>query len=226
MNHFQVVVSYQDNEKIPEDTLATSQLRIQVTLYSDSGGEKILPEIMAGSNDNSEKLRYNNPAYQNEDISFNSLQNDYFLEEGILSVKFDTGSDVNKIIIKAVFTCCNEVQIESTLEAVQHYSENKKYIGVFTSTTDAVVGEYGVFHIKSNFILESFQYLVSEFLIVKSFYFSFYLFYIILIVFIFVVYLLLFCNIYSDFINFIIQLKIKIMIKSVSNGSIWVVVLF
>ncbi|XP_068620051.1 CD109 antigen [Battus philenor] len=43
---------------------------------------------------------------------------------------------------------------------VAHYSPNNHHLRVATSTTDARVGEYIIFHVQSNFFMESFSYVV------------------------------------------------------------------
>ncbi|XP_075233181.1 CD109 antigen-like isoform X2 [Lycorma delicatula] len=160
--HTEVVVSFQDNEKIPEEILTSSKLQIQATLYSNSG-EVTLPAIIAGVNDNSHKLKYkyeSDNQIEELELFFTSFQNENYLRDGVLPVKFDTRNDTIRVVISAIFTASDGTDIESSMEAERHHTDSNKYIGVFTSTSDAVVGEYAIFHVKSNFIMDSFQYLV------------------------------------------------------------------
>ncbi|XP_026320677.1 uncharacterized protein LOC113230803 [Hyposmocoma kahamanoa] len=48
------------------------------------------------------------------------------------------------------------------LRFVAHHSPGHKHIRIRTSTTDARVGEYIVFHVQSNFYMETFNYLVMS----------------------------------------------------------------
>ncbi|KAI8419742.1 LOW QUALITY PROTEIN: hypothetical protein MSG28_008421 [Choristoneura fumiferana] len=47
------------------------------------------------------------------------------------------------------------------LHLVAHYSPKHQHIRISTSTTDARVGEYIIFHVQSNFYIESFNYVFS-----------------------------------------------------------------
>ncbi|CAL4102803.1 unnamed protein product [Meganyctiphanes norvegica] len=50
----------------------------------------------------------------------------------------------------------------TTANAIAYYSEKKKYIGIETSNKEVSVGEFGVFHVRSNFRMDSFHYLVMS----------------------------------------------------------------
>ncbi|KAL0820116.1 hypothetical protein ABMA28_006056 [Loxostege sticticalis] len=45
---------------------------------------------------------------------------------------------------------------------ISHYSANNQHLRISTSTTDARVGEYIIFHVQSNFYMESFNYVVMS----------------------------------------------------------------
>lgn len=45
---------------------------------------------------------------------------------------------------------------------IAHHSANNQHIRIATSTTDARVGEYIIFHVQSNFYMESFNYVVMS----------------------------------------------------------------
>ncbi|KAH9631713.1 hypothetical protein HF086_014714, partial [Spodoptera exigua] len=51
---------------------------------------------------------------------------------------------------------------QGTYSTHGHYSANNQHIRIATSTTDARVGEYIIFHVQSNFYMESFNYVVMS----------------------------------------------------------------
>uniref|UniRef100_A0A0A9XXA7 CD109 antigen n=1 Tax=Lygus hesperus TaxID=30085 RepID=A0A0A9XXA7_LYGHE len=52
--------------------------------------------------------------------------------------------------------------VQASMLLLSHYSPTHNHIKISTSTTDAKVGEYIIFHVQSNFYMESFDYLVMS----------------------------------------------------------------
>ncbi|KAF6215686.1 hypothetical protein GE061_000017, partial [Apolygus lucorum] len=52
--------------------------------------------------------------------------------------------------------------VQASMLLLSHYSPTHNHIKISTSTSDAKVGEYIIFHVQSNFYMESFDYLVMS----------------------------------------------------------------
>lgn len=141
-------------------------MRIQVTFELDSGNRISLPDIVAGAEHHSYWNYYDNlvdTGYMNK-IFVDQLSQEKYTNEGVLYFQFDTPNNTQNIKLRATYTGEDGVIVETSLVAVQFSSPKGKYLNVWTSTKDAVCDEYAVFHVKYNFPMDSFQYLVSELL--------------------------------------------------------------
>lgn len=167
---FQVAITYQDNEPVPPESIATSQLRIQVTIGLDTGVQISLPDIVAGSDQNrklSEDDQENFIDYHDnyvKQIFANHISQEKYREEGIFPFKIDVPNNTEYMLLKAFYTNEDGSSLETTLNVVKYFSSVKRYLTIWSSTTDAQAGEFAIFHVKSNFKMDSLQYLVSELL--------------------------------------------------------------
>lgn len=72
----------------------------------------------------------------------------------------ELANGIESMRIHASFQDGNGQRAETDLLLIAHYSPTNRHIKVSTTTKDAKVGEYIVFHVQSNFFMESFEYLV------------------------------------------------------------------
>ncbi|XP_053614245.1 CD109 antigen [Plodia interpunctella] len=72
----------------------------------------------------------------------------------------ETLSGVTGVRLNAQLTDGSGGRASADMRLVAHHSPTNQHIRVATSTTDAKVGEYVIFHVQSNFYMESFNYVV------------------------------------------------------------------
>ncbi|PNF42789.1 hypothetical protein B7P43_G13621 [Cryptotermes secundus] len=83
-----------------------------------------------------------------------------YWKEGVLYFKFDVPPKVLELTLRAFYEDSEGESMQAKINIMQHYSPSKKYISVRTNSADVEVGEFAVFHVKTNFILQRFQYMV------------------------------------------------------------------
>ncbi|XP_055919076.1 CD109 antigen-like [Eupeodes corollae] len=84
---------------------------------------------------------------------------------GIWTLKIDllTDMELEKEFLSGVLTMKLEASyrdVKAELLLITHHSPRNQFIGVTTSTEEPEVGEYIIFHIRTNFFLRSFNYLI------------------------------------------------------------------
>lgn len=144
-----LVAEYHDGSPLPFDTLFLSTVDISGSVNSRSGGRK---EIQSKYVEMSEK-----PGIW--EIKLN-LYDDLNLEESRNAREFL--NDVTDVRLKANFIDARGEVISTELLLLSHFSPQNQHIKITTSTQAPKVGEYIVFHIHSNFYMESFYYMVMS----------------------------------------------------------------
>ncbi|CAO1404502.1 unnamed protein product [Diamesa hyperborea] len=86
------------------------------------------------------------------------LRNDLNLDQSRTSRDFLR--DVTSLRLSANYIDPRGERAQSEVLLLSHYSPQNNHIKVITSTTHGKVGEYIVFHIESNFFMETFHYMV------------------------------------------------------------------
>ncbi|XP_064467422.1 CD109 antigen-like [Ornithodoros turicata] len=125
-----VAVTYHDLVRLSEERLATSNMTIRLSAQTFRGG------------------RYDFLEY--------SHQPD---EKGLLVLNVDPPEDSEKILIRATYKD-SEDTVHNEATAVAYYSPKRKYLQISTSTSTGLAGEYAVFHVRSNYYMRSFHYIV------------------------------------------------------------------
>lgn len=80
-------------------------------------------------------------------------------ENGMITAKIDPSEGTERITIRARYRDKDDI-VEADAIAVAQLSPGKKYIQVTTSTTNGIAGEYAIFHVRTNFYIKFFHYLV------------------------------------------------------------------
>ncbi|KAK8776929.1 hypothetical protein V5799_029726 [Amblyomma americanum] len=80
-------------------------------------------------------------------------------EQGMAMIEVEAPAGAERIVIRARYRD-NEDIVETEAQAVAQHSAKKKYMQITTSTTNGVAGEYAVFHVRTNFYIKFFHYLV------------------------------------------------------------------
>ncbi|KAJ4443778.1 hypothetical protein ANN_05556 [Periplaneta americana] len=160
-----VIVAYNDKERISRKKLTHSSLRIEINAQFEGGSNTQLPEIVALpkghyliSNEVEDQEWNGNKKYTTEYADVLSVER--YRNEGILYFKFEVPPKVSELTLRAFYEDAEGENAQAKMKAVQYYSPRRKYINVRSSTNDAEAGEFAVFHVKTNFLIDSFQYMV------------------------------------------------------------------
>ena len=161
-----MIVAYRDGEHLSSEKLAQSTLRIEIMAQFEGGSTLSLPDIVALPVDKHritadlEDNEWNaGRKYTTEYADIVSIQR--YWEEGVLYFKFQVPPKVSELILTALYEDEEGESVQAKIRAIQHYSPSKKYMSVRTSSFDSEAGEFATFHVKTNFILQSFKYVVS-----------------------------------------------------------------
>lgn len=80
-------------------------------------------------------------------------------EQGMAVIEVEPPESAERIVIKARYHD-KEDSVETEALAVAQHSPKKKYIQITTSTTNGIAGQYAIFHVRTNFYIKFFHYLV------------------------------------------------------------------
>ncbi|XP_047481542.1 CD109 antigen-like [Penaeus chinensis] len=83
-----------------------------------------------------------------------------YREKGVYHFVVDVPEKTASLSLTASYQDDSGSIAAASATAIAYYSPRKLYIGVETSSKDASVGEFVVFHVRSNFNMESFHYLI------------------------------------------------------------------
>ncbi|KAG1649942.1 CD109 antigen [Nymphon striatum] len=133
-----VAISYHDRVALDASLLSRSTLTIKPIAISSSGSS-----------------------------SYMSTINTNFSESGVFQIRVRAPNNANKIRFVATYSD-GYYTTETELLALAANVLKKKHIHVTTSTTMAMVGEYAVFHLRTNFHIDSFHYVVMSKGIIQS----------------------------------------------------------
>jgi CD109 antigen len=144
-----IVAEYHDGSKLPLENYYQSVMEVTGTVDSRSGGRRDYPQTVLRM---SEK-----PGVWELKID---LRNDLQLDDSRTSKDFLR--DISSLRLYANYIDPRGERAQAEILYLSHYSPNNNHIKVTTSTTNGRVGEYIVFHIESNFFMETFQYMVMS----------------------------------------------------------------
>ncbi|XP_035214873.1 CD109 antigen-like isoform X2 [Stegodyphus dumicola] len=136
-----IAVSYHDLVPLPPEKLTSSKVVIY-PLVITGAGRREMPE---------------------KELHFNG--------EGVIEILLDTPQNAEKLIIQAYYEDDNdrETNAKTELTVLAQYGHKDRLLQISTSTKKAQAGEYAVFHVRTNFYLKSFDYLVvAKGIIVQS----------------------------------------------------------
>lgn len=140
--------------------MENSVFKIQLKSDASLSDEKFISEIeVKGSYD--EKDFSNNEFY--DMLMKNSMKQQY-IENNVVSYHFDVPENAKYVELKAIYTNDGET-IEEKVTVRKKYSLNERYVKIWTISEDLVVGDYGVFHAKTNFEVDAFYIIVNEIIV-------------------------------------------------------------
>ncbi|XP_037809897.1 CD109 antigen [Lucilia sericata] len=145
-----LAVEYHDGSPIDEHLLKQGIMEVNGFVESKSGGRRDWP--MKRLN-----MMPLSPGIWEVKID---LRHDLQLDDRAQSRDFLNG--VSQMRLQAQFVDPRGERAQTELLLVAHYSPRNQHIKVTTSTEKPVVGEYIIFHIRTNFFLEEFHYLIMS----------------------------------------------------------------
>ncbi|KAB7504994.1 Antigen, partial [Armadillidium nasatum] len=83
-----------------------------------------------------------------------------FRETGIFTFTLEIPKDAASLTVNAVYTDGEGTTAGAKLDGIQNYHPNERHLHVTSSTKNGVIGEYAVFHVRTNFPLLKFHYVV------------------------------------------------------------------
>ncbi|XP_069937698.1 uncharacterized protein [Cherax quadricarinatus] len=98
-----------------------------------------------------------------QDLMDDYTREQYFTEyreTGIYRFELDMPKDAAYLHLDVTYSD-EETQSSASAHAYAHFHPEKRYIQVTSSTDEAKVGEFAIFHIRSNFPVQQFVYMVS-----------------------------------------------------------------
>lgn len=145
-----IVAEYHDGSKLPMENYELSVMEITGTVDSQAGGRRDYPLT---------NLRMSEKAGVWE-LKID-LRNDLLLDDNSQSSK-DFLRSISTLRLYANYIDPRGDRAQAEILFLSHFSPQNNHIKVTTSTTNGRVGEYIVFHIESNFFMETFQYMVMS----------------------------------------------------------------
>ncbi|EDW64840.1 CD109 antigen [Drosophila virilis] len=145
-----LVVEYHDGSPINPNLLRQGLMEVSGFVESRNGGRRDWPAQrlhMSQQSDGVWELKID-------------IRNDLQLDERPQSREFLNG--IQNMRLQAVFADPRGERVQTELLLVSHYSPRNQHIKITTSTEQPVVGEYIIFHIRTNFYLEEFNYLIMS----------------------------------------------------------------
>ncbi|KAK7017961.1 hypothetical protein SK128_001867 [Halocaridina rubra] len=98
-----------------------------------------------------------------EELLVNYTREQFFSEyrkDGVFRFHFDIPEDSTTLRIDVVYSDAEAHQSAATAYAKPYFSPGKRYLHLTSSTEEAKIGEFAVFHVRSNFPVHEFVYLI------------------------------------------------------------------
>lgn len=144
-----IAAEYYDGSPLPVESLYQSLVDVSGTVDSRAGGRRDYPVrvLQMSEKQGIWELKID-------------LRNELGLEEGRNANEYL--NEISSLRLTANFVDPRGERATSELLLLAHYSPQNHNIKVYTSTTDAKVGEYIVLHVQSNFYVDQFHYIVMS----------------------------------------------------------------
>ncbi|XP_050698378.1 CD109 antigen-like isoform X1 [Eriocheir sinensis] len=94
------------------------------------------------------------------DMFLRNQQFEKYREKGVFHFTMDVPEKASQLVLTAAYQDDDGSMASASAQALAYYSPHKQYIGVESSSTGVSVDEFVVFHVRSNFNMESFNYVV------------------------------------------------------------------
>lgn len=145
-----LIAEYHDGSPLPIDPLYPGRMELSGTIDSRSGGGRNTYDVK-------ELQMSDKPGVWELKID---LRNDLNLENSKQTNEFL--NQIQSMRLSANYIHPSGERASAELLLLSHFSPNNHNIKVLTSTRDAKVGEYMIFHVQSNFYIKDFHYIVMS----------------------------------------------------------------
>ncbi|XP_014293821.1 CD109 antigen [Halyomorpha halys] len=142
-----IASSFHDGSPLSHNRLESGRMEVSAEVQSGGGVRSFGPRILNMSSELQGVWEMKIDLY--DDLGLAGNDNPY-----------EILNDVDSMRIYASFKDGEGERAQTELLLFSHYSPSNRHIKVSTTTKDAKVGEYIIFHVQSNFFMESFDYLV------------------------------------------------------------------
>ncbi|KAK7083291.1 hypothetical protein SK128_010002 [Halocaridina rubra] len=173
-----VGVSYDDLEPLEENRLRTSTLIISPSIVSTSGSTDNLPKIVVEPKKEDplpwkefSTMRRQNVTKQDllrfdeerttrllQELAYKSTFARYY-KEGIFEFSIDIPKEAVSLLLSVTYQDAMS-SASGVAKGVSFHSPNNQYLHITSSTPEAVVGTNAIFHVRSNFPMKKFQYMI------------------------------------------------------------------
>lgn len=145
-----IVAEYHDGSKLPLENYYQSVMEITGRVESRNGGTRDYPTTILAMSGQPGVWEMKIDLRHDLNLDFESRQSKDFLRE------------ISQLRLTANYIDPRGERAQADILFLAHFSPLNNHIKVTTSTTNGRVGEYIVFHIESNFFMETFQYMVMS----------------------------------------------------------------
>ncbi|XP_033326238.2 macroglobulin complement-related [Megalopta genalis] len=144
-----VVASFHDNSALRKSQLMNSVMEIRADIEMRTGGRRTM------------ETQYLKPSPENEGIWSTriDLRKQLGLEQNVEQAQ-QILNDISSMKVSAYFTDGEGFRTQAELLLLAHESPNQQHIKISTSTEKPKVGEYMVFHVQTNFYIDTFNYII------------------------------------------------------------------
>ncbi|XP_063238725.1 CD109 antigen-like [Bacillus rossius redtenbacheri] len=145
-----IAVSYHDGSPLSLERLRRGTMVVRADVIAGAGGQRTIdiPDLlMSPDRDGVWEMRMD-------------LKTQLGYDENVRAKELL--NDIKSMRIVATFHDAMGGQVSARLQLLSHFSPMNHHIKVSTSTTDAKVGEYIIFHVQSNFYLEFFNFVIMS----------------------------------------------------------------
>ncbi|XP_047502417.1 complement C3-like [Penaeus chinensis] len=169
----QITVKHEDSAPLEEEKLQESHLVVRASVTLSNGATEELPEIVVRPKDSAasspahllRRYAYGNASEsvhlpQLDDV-FHLTSTANFRKTGMLRFTIYTPEEATSLRLSAVYKD-DQSTASTKAQAVRPHSRTGRYIHVTSSTTTARVGDFAIVHVRANFRMEKFQYLVMS----------------------------------------------------------------
>ncbi|XP_014294600.1 CD109 antigen isoform X1 [Halyomorpha halys] len=154
--HLYVSVQYDDNVPISPEVLESSEISFEISFHTTSGDISFSFTFSPVK----QRLELNTIDIGFESILIDPSSESEYVDTGIIGFTMIPLPTTESVSVSAHYKDESGNDASTILKIYKHSTGFDQYLSLWTSTLEAVAGEYAIFHVKMNFWTPSFQYLI------------------------------------------------------------------